>query len=128
MAEETCKTAITKIEPNKVVVRGYRIDELMGRISFGEMVYLVLKGDLPTPQIGKLMDAMMVSSVDHGATPPSALAARTVATGGAPLTTAIAGGIMTINKHHGGAIEECMRILLGLVTFKKEKGYDAPTA
>jgi citrate synthase len=128
MTEETWKTAITKIEPNKVCVRGYRIDELMGRISFGEMVYLVLKGDLPTPEIGKLMDAIMVSSVDHGATPPSALAARTVASGGAPLTTAIAGGIMTINKHHGGAIEECMRILNEMVAYKRERGLDTQTA
>ncbi|MGD8794564.1 MAG: citrate/2-methylcitrate synthase, partial [Anaerolineae bacterium] len=83
MAEETWKTAITKIAPNKVAVRGYAIDELMGRISFGEMVYLVLKGELPSPEVGRLMDAMLVSSVDHGATPPSALAARTVASGGA---------------------------------------------
>jgi citrate synthase len=128
MTEETWKTAITKIEPNKVAVRGYRIDELMGRVSFGEMVYLVLKGELPTPEIGRLMDALLVSSVDHGATPPSALAARTVASGGAPLTTAIAGGIMTINRHHGGAIEGCMKVLMEVVAYKREKELDAPTA
>ncbi len=128
MSEESWKTAITKIEPNKVAVRGYRIDELMGRISFGEMVYLILKGELPSPEIGKLMDAMLVSSVDHGATPPSALAARTVASGGAPLTTAIAGGIMTINRHHGGAIEGCMEVLEELVAYKREQGLDALTA
>jgi citrate synthase len=128
VAEQTWKTAITKIEPNKVAVRGYPIDQLMGRISFGEMVYLVLKGELPSPQVGKLVDAMLVSSVDHGATPPSALAARTVASGGAPLTTAIAGGIMTINRHHGGAIEGCMQVLLELVAYKHEKGLDALTA
>ena len=128
MTEQNWKTAITKIEPNKVAVRGYPIDELMGRISFGEMVYLVLKGELPTREIGKLMDAILVSSVDHGATPPSALAARTVASGGAPLTTAIAGGIMTINRHHGGAIEGCMQVLQELVAFKHERNLDAPTA
>jgi citrate synthase len=128
MAEQTWKTAITKIEPNKVAVRGYPIDQLMGRISFGEMVYLVLKGELPTPAIGKLMDAILVSSVDHGATPPSALAARTVASGGAPLTTAIAGGIMTINRHHGGAIEGCMNVLNELVAYKHEADLDAMTA
>jgi citrate synthase len=128
MAEQTWKTAITKIEPNKVAVRGYPIDQLMGRISFGEMVYLILKGALPTRQVGKLMDAIMVSSVDHGATPPSALAARTVASGGAPLTTAIAGGIMTINRHHGGAIEGCMNVLRDLVAYKHENDLDAPTA
>ncbi|MFN2292145.1 MAG: citryl-CoA lyase [Anaerolineae bacterium] len=128
MPEEVWKTAITKIEPNKVAVRGYPIDQLMGRISFGEMVYLILKGELPSPQIGELMDAILVSSVDHGATPPSALAARTVASGGAPLTTAIAGGIMTINEYHGGAIEGCMRVLNELVAYKNEKGLDALTA
>ena len=128
MADEAWKTAITKIEPNKVAVRGYPIDQLMGCISFGEMVYLVLKGELPTPQVGRLMDAMLVSSVDHGATPPSALAARTVASGGAPLTTAIAAGIMTINQHHGGAIEGCMKVLLELVAYKREKGLDAQAA
>jgi citrate synthase len=128
MAGQSWKTAITKIEPNKVAVRGYRIDELMGRISFGEMVYLILKGELPTPEVGKLMDAIMVSSVDHGATPPSALAARTVASGGAPLTTAIAGGIMTVNRYHGGAIEGCMNVLNELVAYRQEKGLDALTA
>jgi citrate synthase len=128
MADNTWKTAITKIEPNRVVVRGYRIDELMGRISFGEMVYLVLKGELPTPEVGKLMDAMLVSSVDHGVTPPSALAARTVASGGAPLTTSIAAGIMTINQHHGGAIEGCMQVLNELVAYKRQGGLDALTA
>jgi citrate synthase len=128
MAEDAWNTAITKIEPNKVAVRGYRIDELMGHISFGEMAYLILKGELPTPQIGRLMDAMLVSSVDHGATPPSALAARTVASGGAPLTTAIAAGIMTINQYHGGAIEGCMNVLKELVAYKQEKGLDTETA
>jgi citrate synthase len=109
-------------------VRGYPIDQLMGRISFGEMVYLVLKGELPTPKIGRLMDAMLVSSVDHGATPPSALAARTVASGGAPLTTAIAAGIMTINRHHGGAIEGCMNVLNELVAYKHDANLDPLTA
>ena len=128
MADQTWKTAITKIEPNKVAVRGYPIDQLMGRISFGEMVYLVLKGELPTAEIGKLMDDNLVSSVDHGATPPSALAARTVASGGAPLTTAIAGGIMTINRHHGGAIEGCMKVLQEVVDYKHGGDLDALTA
>ena len=58
MTEQTWSQPITKTGPNKVAVRGYRIDELMGRISFGEMVYLILRGELPTPEIGVLMDAM----------------------------------------------------------------------
>jgi citrate synthase len=128
MTEQVWSQPITKIEPNKVAVRGYRIDELMGRVPFAHVAYLVLKGELPTEAQGRVMDAILVSSVDHGATPPSALAARTVTSGGAPLTTGIAAGIMTINRHHGGAIEGCMRVLLEAVTRKREKGQDALTA
>jgi len=127
VTEETWKTAITKIEPNKVAVRGYRIDELMGRLSFGQVAYLVLKGELPSEPHARLMDAILVSSVDHGVTPPSALAARTVASGGAPLTTAVAAGIMAINRYHGGAIEGCMRVLLEAVERQQESGKDAAT-
>jgi citrate synthase len=122
MSEETWKTNITKIEPNKIAYKGYRVEELMGRVPFADVVFLLLKGELPTKEQGKLMDAMLVSSVDHGVTPPSALAARTVASGGAPLTTAVAAGISSINKHHGGAIEGCMRVLLEAVERKRGSG------
>jgi len=123
--EQRWAQPITKIEPNKVVVRGYRLDALMGRVPFAHVVYLVLKGELPSESHGRVMDALLVSSVDHGATPPSTLAARTVASGGAPLTTAIAAGIMTINQHHGGAIEGCMRVLLEAVASQHEAGEDS---
>ncbi len=104
-------SAITRIESNKVAVRGYDIAELMGRVSFGAAAYLILTGDLPSPAVARLMDAILVSSIDHGATPPSALAARTVASTGATLSASVAAGIMSINRHHGGAIEDCARQL-----------------
>ncbi len=104
-------TAITRVQPNKVAVRGYDIAELMGRVSFAAAVHLVLKSELPSPAVARLIDAILVSSIDHGATPPSALAARTVASTGATLSASVAAGIMSINRHHGGAIEDCARQL-----------------
>ena len=105
-------TAITSVQPNELRLRGYRIDELMGRVTFGQAVYLALKGELPSPEVGRLVDAMLVSSIDHGATPPSALATRTAASTGATLSASIAAGVLAINRYHGGAIEGCMRLLL----------------
>ena len=102
-------SSITRVEPNRVAVRGYDISELMGRVSFGAAVYLVLTGELPSPAVARLLDAILVSSIDHGATPPSALAARTVASTGATLSASVGAGIMSINRHHGGAIEDCAR-------------------
>jgi citrate synthase len=107
----TWNSAITRIEPNRVGVRGYDIADLMGHVSFGAAVYLILTGELPSSAIARLMDAILVASIDHGATPPSALAARTVASTGATLSAAVAAGIMSINRHHGGAIEDCARQL-----------------
>ncbi|MEE9513873.1 MAG: citryl-CoA lyase [Anaerolineales bacterium] len=111
MTDLSWKTSITEIKPNEVRLRGYRIDELMGSISFAEAVYLALKGELPQADVARMMNAILVSSIDHGASPPSALAARTVASTGAPLNAAVAAGILSINRHHGGAIQDCMKVL-----------------
>jgi citrate synthase len=108
------KTAITSVEPNKIRLRGYAMDQLMGKISFSQAIYLVLKGELPSPEVGRLMDAIFVSSVDHGAGPPSVLAARTVASTGAELHAAIAAGVLAISRYHGGAIEEGMNLFLAI--------------
>jgi citrate synthase len=118
------RTGLTQIEPNKILVRGYPLDEMMGRVSFGEAVYLLFVGELPTPAIGRLMEALLVSSIDHGATPPSTLASRNVATTGAPLVACIAAGVLGFGKYHGGDIDGCMRFLDdGLVQVRKGATY-----
>jgi citrate synthase len=111
MAENAWKTAVTSIAPNEIRVRGYRIDELMGEVSFGEAVYLILRGELPGEAVGKVMEAIIVASIDHGVTPPSTLAVRNAATTGAPLNACIAAGALAVNRHHGGAVEDCMKLL-----------------
>src|SRR6185436_20024077 len=105
------QTALTSITPNKILIRGYPLDEMMGRLSFADAVYLLLMGELPTPAIGRMLNAVLVSSIDHGGTPPSTLAARNVATSGAPLKDCVAAGILGFGPHHGGDIESCMRFL-----------------
>jgi citryl-CoA lyase len=105
------QTALTSIAPNKILVRGYPLDEMMGRLTFGEAAYLLLMGELPSPAIGKMFDAILVSSLDHGVTPPSTLAARNVATTGAPLKDSVAAGVLAFGPRHGGDIESCMRYL-----------------
>jgi citrate synthase len=110
---EHWQSALTEISPNKILIRGYPVDEMMGRLGFAEAVYLLLMGELPTPAIGRMLNAVLVSSLDHGVTPPSTLAARNVATSGAPLKDCVAAGILGFGPHHGGDIESCMRFLDG---------------
>jgi citrate synthase len=108
---EEWRTALTCIEPNKILVRGYPLDEVMGRLTFGEAIYLLLVGEIPSPSMGRLMEALLVSFIDHGATPPSTLAARNTATTGAPLRACVAAGVLGFGRYHGGDIESCMQFL-----------------
>ena len=111
MNQERWKTCISEIKPGEIRVRGYDIAEMMERLTFSQAVFLLLKGELPSPEQSKMMEAILVSSIDHGVTPPSALGTRTIVSGGNPLNAAVAGGVLTIGDWHGGAIEQCARIL-----------------
>lgn len=118
-ARTTWATALTSIEPNKILVRGYPIDELMARVSFADAIYLLLTGDLPSPSISRLIEAMLVSFIDHGATPPPTLSARNAATTGASIRGAVAAGVLGFGRHYGGDILACrQRLDEGLDLFR----------
>jgi len=115
------KTSISKIEPNHIVTKGYRQEDLIGNVPFASVVYLLLRGILPSPEHGRMMDAILTSCIDHGVTPPSSIASRTVASGGVPLPTAVAAGILSIGDAHGGAIEKGAKLLQeGILKMRKE--------
>ncbi len=112
------QTAISEIAANSICVRGYDVAELMDHTSFSDAIFLVLKGELPDSRQAEMFRAILVSSVDHGVTPPSVLAARTVMSAGNSLNTAVAAGVLAIGDVHGGAIEQSARIMQE--TAKKE--------
>lgn len=115
-------TKITKVEPNHLVTGGYRQEDLIGTVPYPHVVYLLLKGELPSKEDGKMMDAILTACIDHGVTPPSSMASRVVASGGVPLPTAVAAGVLSIGDAHGGAIEKGAKFLQEGVTRMKEEG------
>jgi len=123
--EEKWKTAISKIGRGEIRVRGYDIAQMMEKLTFAQAVFLILKGELPNQAQSKIMEAILVSSIDHGATPPSALATRTVISGGNPINASIAGGILAIGDSHGGAIEQCAKKLQQAIKEGADLGHKA---
>lgn len=105
------QSAISQVFPDRVLLRGYSLADLMGRYSFGDVVYLLLAGDLPAGREGQMLEAILVACVEHNINAPSTHTARAVANTGAPVQTAVAAGISAIGEHHGGAGEACGRIL-----------------
>jgi len=105
------RTAISKVEPNKIIIRGYALDKIIGKKSFGEVVYLLWRGKFPTKEGGEMMDAILVSGCDHSLAAPSVDATRFVASSGVPLQASVASGIIALGDYHGGSIEGCAKIL-----------------
>jgi citrate synthase len=107
MSSHPIESRISQSTPEGLRIKGYLLDQLIGEISFGDLLYLLMMDDLPAGNEGKMLEAMLVSCVDHGPNAPSVHAARTVASSGVPLPTAVAAGISAVGEHHGGAGEAC---------------------
>ena len=101
-------TELSYTSEDSIIIRGYDLIQLIGVVPFPSVLYLLFKGELPEPKIAKLIDALMVASIDHGPGAPSVLAARTAVSGGAQLGAAAAAGLLTLNKFHGAAVEDSM--------------------
>jgi len=115
MDKDAFDTAITYTAPGEIRLRGYPVEQIMGRVDFGSAVYLLLRGELPDAPIGRLVTAVLVSSLDHGPSAPSVHSARLAASTGAPLNACVAAGVLNINRYHGGAIQDCATALREIV-------------
>jgi citrate synthase len=106
------RTAVSSVRPNEIRVRGYDLMELIGSRPFGDVVYLLLSGDLPRGNQGRMVDAMLVAACEHSLLAPSVNAARFAASSGVPLQAAVAAGTISLGDWHGGAVESGADMLL----------------
>lgn len=115
-------TAMTRTEPGVIAPRGYPVEQLMGRVTFTDVIHLMYRGELPDAATRQLLDAILVASIDHSTTSPSAMTARTVASSGADVQLAATAGMLAINRYHGGALGPCMLVLQEVVDRAGEGG------
>jgi citrate synthase len=120
-------TAIIDMAPGRIHLRGYAIEDLIGRIGFAQMVYLMTRGDLPTRGQAALMEAAMVAAVDHGPQAPSIAAARMAITCGVGINAAMANAANMLGDVHGGAGEQCVA-LYNAIAARIEAGADSAAA
>lgn len=118
------RTAITTHKDGNPIVRGYDLTKLAGKTSFAASIYLILKGEMPSEKAEKMLEAMLVISIDHGIEPSSVVAARNIYSGGSPVQAAVAGGILAFGDFHGGAIEAAMENFYGYVDKNPEELID----
>lgn len=111
-ASQWWSTDIIDIHPGEISIRGYPIQELIGHISFPQMIWLMLRGDLPGKAQSALFEAALVSAVDHGPHAPSIAISRMAISCGVDLNGAMGSAVNVLGDIHGGAGQQCMEIYL----------------
>ncbi|MEK7643738.1 MAG: citryl-CoA lyase, partial [Patescibacteria group bacterium] len=100
-----------------------------------ETIFLILKGELPTPAQTKMMNAIFTAVVDHGPGTPSAQCARISASAKNDLHASVAAGLLGLGGRHGAVVEPAMKFfydnideldLAVLLRTMKEKKQYAP--
>jgi len=105
-------TAICRTTTDAIYVRGANlVDELIGELTFTEMILFQLLGTRPTRTQTVLLDAVLVTLMEHGLT-PSAIAARLIYDS-APeaLQSAVAAGVLGVGSTFIGTMEGCSALI-----------------
>jgi citrate synthase len=108
------RTSIIEMSPGVIRYRGYPIQELIGNVGFAQMIWLMTRGELPSEGEGRLLDAALMSAVDHGPQAPSIAIARMAATCGVGLNNAMASAVNVLGDVHGGAGEQAVAMYLDI--------------
>ena len=104
-------TGIVEIRPGHIGIRGYPIQQLIGQLRFPEMIWLMLRGEVPARAQAELLEAALVAAVDHGPHAPSIAISRMAVTCGLPINGAMASAINALDDIHGGAGQQCMELM-----------------
>ncbi len=109
-AEQWWETSIIDMAPGVIRFRGYAVEDLIGNVSFAQMIWLMTRGELPDPRAAKLLEAALVAAVDHGPQAPSIAIARMAMSCGVGINNAMASATNVLGDVHGGAGEQCVAL------------------
>lgn len=108
--QATWKTRLAYGDADKITVRGYDVNDLLQHLDFGAVLYLLLRGELPTPDQARMVNALLVATADHGIA-PATVVSRYITAAGSPIQASMAAGLMTFGDIQGGAMEALARRL-----------------
>lgn len=122
--EQWWKTSIIDIQPGAIGIRGYPIEALIGNLSYAQMVWLMLRGEIPSKPLANLLEAALVAAVDHGPQAPSIAIARMSMTCGVSINNAMASAINVLGDIHGGAGQQCMDLFESVLEYSRAEQCD----
>ena len=112
--EDWWRTDIIDMQPGVIRYFGYPVEQLIGRTSLAQMIWLMTRGELPGRAESALLEAALMAAVDHGPQAPSIAIARMAVTCGIGLNGAIASAVNVLGDVHGGAGEQALALYLDI--------------
>jgi citrate synthase len=109
-------TSIATHTPDDIYVRDKSLcRELIGKVSFTEMIFFQCLGRMPSPSETTVVEACLVALMEHGLT-PSALATRlTYSSAPEAMQAAVAAGLLSVGSLFVGTVEGCAALLSRIV-------------
>lgn len=104
-------TSISGHTSKGLVLRGEKLLDLIDDADFVSTFFLSLTGRKPKKNEKKILNAILVSSIDHGINPASGFVPRVVASSGNDILTCMASSLLALGPYHGGAITGSMNVL-----------------
>ncbi len=118
------KTHIATSDATSITVRGRDlVHDLMGKVGFTAMVYFLLAGRMPTENQIKVLDACLVTLMEHGWTPTSIIARLAFDSVPSEAQVGIAAGLLAVGDVFVGTMEGCGRILAAGVEHPDPEAY-----
>jgi len=108
------RTSIIDMEPGRISFRGTPVQDLIGELSFAQMIWFMVIGERLEGERAKLLDAALVAAVDHGPQAPSIAIARMATTCGVSLNNAMASAVNVLGDVHGGAGEQAVDLYVAV--------------
>ncbi len=106
---------VSNDDEEEIVIRGKRMSDLIGNVSFVDGIFLMLQGRLPEPNESRVLDALMIASIEHGIAPPS-MVSRCFASYGTSLQVAIGGAVLSFGDRMGGLGEQLAVLMVETLT------------
>ncbi|MFC5669161.1 citryl-CoA lyase [Streptomyces incanus] len=107
------RTHIATSDATSITVRGKDLcEDLIGRHSFTDMIYFLSVGRMPTPPEARVLDACLVTLMEHGWTPTSIITRLAADSVPDDVQVAIAAGLLTVGPVFAGTMEGCAQLLV----------------
>jgi citrate synthase len=110
LTKDWWSTSIIEMSPGVIRYRGYPIEQLIGNVSFVQMIWLLTRGEVPSDAQSNLLEGALMAAVDHGPQAPSIAIARMAVTCGVGLNNAMASAVNVLGDVHGGAGEQAVEL------------------